>query len=269
MSNSWPVKKLNSVDEVFDELMQLQGKGWLSRGQSRRYKTMKPCIDRKEFEGLSRIRKLKYERQSIDRFRSTARYFASVGEERAGIDDVITLAVLRHYGVPTRLLDWSASPYVAAYFAVSGHDHLDGEIWSFSEPDYAIEGKKQWRKWPLTTTDHSGDDDKFEAGLTAFSRGEPVEDWIIAVFYPEGFPRQNAQHGAYTMTARFDIDHANKLRELLIDESRFRRYVLKAELKKRIRRKLQRHQNICRGSLYPDSAGAAETVKLELAQKKP
>src|SRR5262249_42355042 len=155
--------------------------------------------------------KLQYERRSIDIFRSTARSFASIGEERARTDDVIALAVLRHYGVPTRLLDWAASPYGAAYFAVSHHDHSDGEIWSFSESDYEIEGKKQWRKWPSTTRDHSGDDDKFAAGLTAFSQHEPVEDWIIAVFYPMGFPRQNAQHGAYTMTARFDIDHANKL----------------------------------------------------------
>jgi hypothetical protein len=101
------------------------------------------------------------------------------------MDPVIALMVLRHYGVPTRLLDWSISPFVAAFFAVSAHDTQDGEIWAFSHDDYAREGKLQWRDRPETTSDGSGDDDKFEAGLTAFSLTEPP-DWIIVGWYPEG-----------------------------------------------------------------------------------
>jgi hypothetical protein len=189
-----------------------------------------------------------------------ARFFASRGEEGSLVDDFIALMVLRHYGVPTRLLDWSASPYVAAYFAVSCDDEMDGEIWSFSEPDYATEGKKQWRKWPQTTTDSSGNDDKFAAGLTAFSLDEPL-DWIIAIFYPAGFPRQNAQHGAYTMTARFDVDHAEALKNLLAEPSRSNRYVINANLKEGLRATLREKHGIWRGSLFPDSAGAAETVR--------
>jgi FRG domain len=229
---------------------------------------MKPCIDRKEFEGLSRVQKLKYERRSIDIFRSTARFFASSGEQESLTDDIIALAVVRHHDVPTRLLDWSSSPYVAAYFAVSGHEDMDGEIWSFSQRDYARLGKDQWKEWKTATTDLSGEADKFRAGLTAFNVDEPKENWIIAVFYPEGFPRQNAQHGAYTMTARFDIDHADKLKDLLIDEARYQHYTLKKELKGEIRRRLYEEHMIWRGSLYPDSAGATKTVQFELTQKQ-
>lgn len=43
-------------------------------------------------------------------------------------------AVAQHYGLPTRTIDWSYSPYVAAYFATRGRPDVDGVIWAV---DYA------------------------------------------------------------------------------------------------------------------------------------
>jgi hypothetical protein len=176
--------------------------------------------------------------------------------------------VLRHYGVPCRLLDWTQQPTVAAYFATRpGADSDDGEIWAFDRPFYQEEGKKQWVECPATTVDGSGDPDKFDQSLrTAFALEEPSDtcNWFACQFYGPGFHRQTAQGGAYSITARFDRDHATAIADLLGDDSHYRRYIIDAAVKVEARRILLDEHGIWRGSLFPDSAGAAETVALEV-----
>ncbi|MBT0726784.1 FRG domain-containing protein [Rosenbergiella australiborealis] len=50
-------------------------------------------------------------------------------------DDLLDVAALaQHYGIPTRLLDWSYDPFISAYFAASSVNDSEGNlaIWCFN-----------------------------------------------------------------------------------------------------------------------------------------
>jgi len=58
------------------------------------------------------------------------RKYAKIGNESFSSDWRV-MAIGQHYGLPTRLMDWTYSPFVAAHFATSGLEKYDkdGAIW--------------------------------------------------------------------------------------------------------------------------------------------
>jgi hypothetical protein len=69
------------------------------------------------------------ERQILDEFRRRARAFLS--DLPTSIWEWLTVA--QHFGLPTRLLDWTENPLVALYFAVSGGPDIrdDGILYAY------------------------------------------------------------------------------------------------------------------------------------------
>lgn len=260
MPTNWPHTQVLSASELLNALRDLQHKGWAFRGQPKVYPALLPSIERGGRLAMSRAEKLELERQSITVFRKSAKYFAHPGEQLAMTDDIIALKVLQHYGTPTRLLDWTKSPEVAAYFAAESHPGERAEIWAFNEPLYEREGLKQWDKWPETTEIGPAGNREFNPHLTAFRAAEPP-DWFICVFYLNpGFPRQIEQAALSSMTARFAQDHAEHIERLLPRPAERHRFEFSPELKPQLLRVLQESAGVWRGKLVPDSAGAAETA---------
>ncbi len=86
-------------------------KSWVFRGQRRASWTLGTSLDRNK----SLFDRDVTERVAIKQFRRGAHHYLASTPPLA--DPQPWLALMQHDGVPTRLLDWTHSPNVAAYFA--------------------------------------------------------------------------------------------------------------------------------------------------------
>jgi hypothetical protein len=255
----WETTCLSSINEVLDTLKLLLNTNWITRGQTECWGTLIPKIDRMQFDQITtRELKIRLEKESIQLFQSTARAVGPKYFQKNLMFDINTLMILQHYGVPTRLLDWSQIPYVSAFFACFGSDDCDGELWGFDYQKYIEQGNKQWENYPLFPVDS-----KIEVRYAmAFAEEELEPDFFMCVYDYLGFDRILAQYGLFSMTASFGIDHAKSISNLFKEDRNFyHRYIINSDLKVKLLQVLHEDFGIWQDSLFPNIAIAANEVK--------
>ena len=107
---------------------------WLFRGQRNAEWPLKSSLERAyESRGFSFTQTRTIEELILMDFKSAAHLFSESVPEAE--DTIAWLSLLRHHGGPTRLLDFTESFYVAAYFALENATG-DCAIWAFNRIDF-------------------------------------------------------------------------------------------------------------------------------------
>ena len=191
----------------------VSGKIKIYRGVRRASYELVPKVGRRDYS-------LKLEKDALEIFKNRSVPFV----RKEPTNDWDWLAVAQHHGLPTRLLDWTQNPLVAAYFAVEGEDVEDSAVYIMGA-DWIVDTKRD--KSPFKIRD-------------------------VGVFLPSHItPRIAAQTGYFTVHSRTDR---------AIDGRRITKLIIPKRLRFEFRHKLHSY-GIHRATLFPDLDGLARYVK--------
>ena len=111
-------------DEVLN--FQLQLSGWIFRGQSSINWKLETSLERSYRRIAPTTTINQYEKNVLDRFKRGAHHFVSCPPHSK--NTLEWLALIQHYGGPTRLLDFTRSFYVAVFFALEAAES-EAAVW--------------------------------------------------------------------------------------------------------------------------------------------
>jgi hypothetical protein len=132
----------------------------------------------------------------INRFKQNATLLLSKHPK----DDFEWLFLMQHHSMATRLLDWSESPLVALYFAVTEEPSLDGSLWVL-HPTVLNEKSNYRPDYPYEVP--SFDDLALKNYLPEAVVSEHRSRLFpLAAISPRNSPRMQSQQGVFTISHR-------------------------------------------------------------------
>jgi hypothetical protein len=190
--NTTDIKSIGELLEYLNKHKDSNAPLWF-RGQSNSNWNLEPK--------LMRIEPLPSESHYLNKFKQDATFILNNKPE----NEFEWMFLMQHYGVATRLLDWSESPLVSLYFALADETQKDedGALWVL----LPTELNKHNRYRPEFEFEiPSFEDDDLNNYLPSIISSERKTSLLpMAAIAPRNSPRMQAQQGVFTISHRDNI----------------------------------------------------------------
>lgn len=243
-----PTKKIRSVADLVKHLkddVDANAKPLWYRGHSISTWKLESSYDR--------LKNPPKETSLVNEFRQNANYLL---DKHTPKNDFDWLFLMQHYGVPTRLLDWTESPLMALYFAVEsetrGSKKKDGALWLLDPGKLNMNTNASKDTYiPAFEEDVYMDDYK----TSKFDSGQNEGLMPIAAIATRNNPRIQAQLGAFTISRS-----RNMPIEEVGDKSHVIKYIIPSAAKSTISQELKL-LGLGKFQVFPELASIGEMIK--------
>lgn len=248
-----PINNWNKLIEIFDNRTK-DGKQWVFRGEKKFNGQLKTSLERAVKTWGEKIENTyEIERKLIREFKRKANIYAD--DKIDDLNCIELVALMRHHGSPTRLLDWTYSFFIAVYFALEEAVNSDCYVWAINSDLLGENNRKILRD----KIDHP---DANNLILKELLNGNH-ERRVYNLNPSRLIKRLAIQQGVFICPGDPSVSFFENLSANLIldSKSNFIRYEIKnnLELRNEILEKLYR-MNITRASLFPDLDGFAKSL---------
>lgn len=255
MEQSFTVIELQKWDD-YKQFINTLSDSWAYRGHANAEWGLENAIERTDFIHLHKSIELEF----VAEFQRGARNYLSRDQIPGHL--IEWLALMQHHGAPTRLLDFSKSPFIAAYFAFEQAHLVPGRkvaIWGINIDflrQRALSELKNYFGEELEQTKGLINENIFE---TIFHRNDTSLIFPVEPFRMNR--RYSLQQSTFVSTGNSYQSFMDQL-SFLGDDIRKAvvKIELQASLQKQVLRDLQK-MNLHRASLFPDLDGYAASLR--------
>ncbi|HUP35736.1 MAG TPA: FRG domain-containing protein [Candidatus Limnocylindria bacterium] len=239
------------IDKGLDakELTPFIPSSYVFRGQAQSNWPLRHSL-RRAGVGLPAVDLLRVEQLASDAFHHHVyQHLDAATIQQAAVDRVPWWILMQHHGAPTRLLDWTASAYVAAYFAVVREPDTAGAVWAV----HARTTIEQVGNPPASREEVN------QLFLDSDPGGQPPRLFVLRPTIETR--RMAAQQTIVTVSPNVIADHGPILEGIPEPPGKalFLKFVIPAALKLEFLRKL-RQLNITAQVLFPGVDGLGRSV---------
>ncbi|WP_085297358.1 FRG domain-containing protein [Cognaticolwellia mytili] len=254
---------ITSSDELIRSLNELPN-NYIYRGHADANWKLESTLERTLGGSWTNDKAGQFEEHYLNLFKS--KYHIYNKSEHKPKSKLAWLSIMQHYGVPTRLIDFTESPYVALYFALEAYNPLTKLDLAIYAIDYSSIMKSSLQKiraydseFKKTESEIVGrQDELFDEVVDRFSYD------VIWITEPlELNARIDRQSGTFLIAGNKDVKIENLLLEDIYSDTNILKFNIPFILYENIYA-LLRKMNINAKTIYGDLGGLAKSIRMDM-----